>query len=317
MIDERNGVNYANLKGYNRDGSPVFNKKIVEINVLNKRTNSEKVVFGIVFAIFVIHSFTLIFPTLWMLMSSFKGALEYAGGDPFALPAEWKWKNFIDAFTMLNVGQTTFFGMIFNSLWYTLLVTGLGAFIPSITGYVMSKYNFPGRNVIFTIAIACMTIPIVGAGASYIKLISALGLYNNPMYVVITNLGGFGGSFLVYYGFFKSVSWSYAEAAKIDGANPFMIFFEIMLPMAVPIILTYAITGAIGAWNEYQTMILYLPDYPTLAYGLFEYQANAIRMANYPVYFAGLMISMLPTLILFGTCSSKIMTSLSLGGLKG
>ena len=67
MIDERNGVNYANLKGYNRDGSPVFNKKIVEINVLNKRTNSEKVVFGIVFAIFVIHSFTLIFPVITYL----------------------------------------------------------------------------------------------------------------------------------------------------------------------------------------------------------------------------------------------------------
>ena len=117
MIDEKNGVNYINVKGYNRDGSPVFKKKIIEVNVLNKRTNSEKVVFGIVFAIFVLHSITLIFPTLWMFMSSFKGALEYAGGDPFAMPDKWRWENFIDAFRLLKVGQTTFGGMILNSLW--------------------------------------------------------------------------------------------------------------------------------------------------------------------------------------------------------
>ena len=81
--------------------------------------------------------------------------------------------------------------------------------------------------------------------------------------------------------------------------------------------MTYAITGAITNWNEYNTMILYLPSYPTLASGLFEYQSNAIRMANYPVYFAGLIISMIPTLILFGIFSDKVMTSLSFGGLKG
>ena len=252
-----------------------------------------------------------------MIVSSFKGALEYSGGGAFDLPKEWLFENFGKAFEMLNVGKTNFFGMIFNSLWYTGVVTSLGVFVPAVTGYVMSKYEFKGKNVIFTVAISSMVIPIVGNTASYMQVISFFGVYDNPVYTFITSLGGFGGSFLVYYGFFKAVSTAYMEAAKIDGANPFVIFFKVMLPQGVPIMLTYAITGAIGNWNEYNTMILYLPSFPTLASGLFEYQSNAVRSVNYPVYFAGLLISMVPTIALFAAFSEKIMTSISIGGLKG
>lgn len=286
-------------------------------NILNHRSKAERVVFPIVMLILIIHCLTLIVPVAWMFVSAFKMPLEFSGGDPFAFPVKWIARNFIDAFTLLNVGDTTFFGMVFNSVWYTLIRSVLGAFVPAVTGYVMSKYRFPGHGVIFTTAIVAMTLPIVGAGASYMKVIATLGLYDNILYVVVTSLGGFGGSFLVYYGFFKSVSWNYAEAAMIDGANPFTIFFRVMLPHAVPLILTYFITGAIGNWNEYNDMILYIPSYPTLASGLFEYQETAVRMANYPVYFAGLLISMIPTIVLFALCSDKIMTSLSMGGLKG
>ena len=287
-----------------------------ENKFLNRRTVPERIAFEIIFIIFAIHSLTLLVPTVWMFMSSFKGRLEYFG-EPFALPKVWEFNNYVQAFTMLNVGQTTFVGMIFNSLWYTVLATGVSLIMPSITGYVLSKYNFKCRTLIFSVAVACMVIPIVGATASHMKTIAFFGLYNSPFYVVVTNLGGFGGTFLVYYGFFKSVSWAYAEAAEIDGAGPFMIFFRIMIPQAVPILLTYAITGAIANWNEYNTMILYLPSYPTLASGLFEYQANMVRAADYPVYYAGLIISMIPTIILFSAFSGKIMTSLSIGGLKG
>ena len=168
----------------------------------------------------------------------------------------------------------------------------------------------------FSIAVTAMMIPVIGSSASNMKLYSALGLKNTPLYAVVSSLGGCGATFIVYYGFFKSVSWSYAEAVMIDGGGPYTIFFKIMLPQATPIMFTYALTGAIANWNEYTTMILYLPSYPTLASGLFEYKANSIRGANYPVYYAGLIISMIPTLAIFSVFSNKIMTSLSMGGLK-
>ena len=292
-------------------------KKNREWSILYARSSGEKILFAIVFIVFILYSFTLIFPVLWMIMSSFKGALEYSGGNAFDFPKVWLFENYGKAFKMLNVGKTNFFGMIFNSLWYTGIVTALGVFVPAVTGYVMSKYEFKCKQIIFTVAISSMVIPIVGNTASYMQVIAFFGVYDSPFYAVVTSLGGFGGSFLVYYGFFKAVSTAYMEAAKIDGANPFIIFFKVMLPQGVPIMLTYAITGAIGNWNEYNTMILYLPSFPTLASGLFEYQSNAVRSVNYPVYFAGLLISMVPTIALFAAFSEKIMTSISIGGLKG
>lgn len=285
--------------------------------ILTKKTRGEKILYAIVFVVFLLQSFTLLIPVLWMIISSFKGALEYMGGNAFALPAKWRFSNYVQAFEVLNIGNTNFFGMIFNSLWYTGITTFLGVFIPAATGYVMAKYKFPGRELIFSIAIISMVIPIVGATASRMKIIAMLGIYDSPLYVIVTALGGFGGSFLVYYGFFKALSWSYAEAVMIDGGGHFTIFFKVMLPQALPMLLTYAITGAIANWNEYQTMILYLPSFPTLASGLFEYKDNAVRAANFPVYFAGLILSVVPTLVLFCAFSSRIMTSISIGGLKG
>ncbi len=302
--------------GYDQNGKPIFKKKVKDVNILSKRTKSDKVIFGIVLALFIFYTATLVFAIGWMLMTSFKPVGDDFG---FNLPSQWLIGNYGDAFTMLNAGDgtTDFFGMIFNSLWYTIIVTALGVIMPCITGYVMSKYNFTGKNIIFTVAITSMMIPVVGNTASNMKLVGEMGIYDTPLFPLLSSLGGFGGNFLVYYGFFKSVSWAYSEAAQIDGADPFTIFFKIMLPQATPIMMTYAITNSIFNWNEYQTILLYLPSFPTLASGLFDYKAQADRLGNIPVYFAGLVISMLPTIILFSIFSNKVMTSLSIGGLKG
>ena len=286
-------------------------------NVLTRKTTGEKILYTIMFIVFLTQSLTLIAPVLWMIVSSFKGALEYMGGSAFALPEKWLFSNYREAFRVLNLEDASVFDMIFNSLWYTAISTALGVFMPALTGYVMAKYNFPGKQFIFSVAIVSMIIPIVGATASRMKIIAGMGIYDSPLYVIVTFLGGFGGSFLVYYGFFKALSWSYAEAVMIDGGGHFTIFFKVMLPQAAPILLTYAITGAIGNWNEYQTMILFLPSYPTIASGLFEYKDNAVRAANFPVYFAGLILSVIPTITLFCIFSNRIMTSISIGGLKG
>ena len=305
-----------NLKNNKPLNSSFRGKKIQETNVLTSRSRGDKILFAVVFALFALYAASLIFSVLWMVMTSLKGSAEDFG---FELPREWLFSNYADSFEMLNAGDgtTTFFGMIFNSLWYTVTVTSLGVIMPCITGYVISKYEFPLKKVIFSVAITSMMIPVVGNTAANMKLVGELKIYDTPLFAVVSSLGGFGGNFLVYYGFFKSVSWSYSEAAQIDGANAFTVFFKIMLPQAIPIMMTYAITNSIFNWNEYQTIILYLPSFPTLASGLFDYKAKADRLGNIPIYFAGLVISMIPTIILFSAFSNKVMTTLSLGGLKG
>lgn len=291
--------------------------------MLNKRSGGEKTLYIIVFIIFVIHSFTLIYPVLWMLVSSLKTKYEYILGNPFSFPEAFQWSNYSSAFKKLYAitasGDTVYFdGMLLNSLWYVALSVSCYVFVPAVTGYVMSKYNFKGRNLLYTIVITSMMIPIVGSSAAYLKFLSTINIYNTPLFVLYNGLGaGFGPSFLVYYGFFKSVSWSYAEAVQIDGGGPFTIFFKIMLPQAAPVLLTYGITYAISCWYEYESILLYLPDYPTVSAGLISYKAQLDRTGDFPVYFAGLIISMIPTLILFSVFSNRIMGSISIGGLKG
>ena len=294
-------------------------KRIKDDGVLCKRSGAEKILFHIVFVIFLLQSLTLIFAVAWMILSSLKTSDEFDLNKAFSMPALIQWKNYAVAFEELKVRDVDFFGMIFNSVWYTGILTVLSTFMPAITGYCFSKYRFRGRDILYAVVVASMMIPLVGTTAAYMKYINALKFYNNPMYVIYTGLGmGFGGSFLVYYGFFKSISWSYAEAVQIDGGGPFTIFFKIMLPQAMPVLLTYAITNGIMYWNEYESVLLYLPDWPTLASGLFAYKAEIARSdGGYPVYFAGLLISMIPTLVLFSIFSNRIMGSISIGGLKG
>lgn len=282
-----------------------------------KRTVGEKILYTVFFVIFVIEAVSILSIFVWMFINALKGWDEYELDPTFNLPVKPLFTNYIQAFKELNDGETSFFGLIFNSLWYTVISAGLGAIMPAFTGYILSKYNFKLKQFIFTVAVTSMMIPIVGNTASYLKLIGDLELYNTPFYVIVTSLGGFGGSFLVYYGFFKNISWSYAEAVMIDGGDDYTILFKIMLPQAAPIILTYFITGAIAAWNDYETMILYTPALPTLASGLYSFQANIMRDLNYPVYISGLIISMIPTITLFAIFANRIMTSISIGGLKG
>lgn len=287
-------------------------------SILKERSPQEKGIFIVVFVIFVLYSVSLIYPFIWMFINSMKGATEFETGNPFAFPVEWRFYNYRRAFEMLNLDDgTTFYDMIFNSVWYTVLSSSLSVFTCTVTGYCLSKYDFKAKGIIYAIAIFCMTIPIVGSMASYYRVIGELGLYDTPFYVVVTHLGGWGFNFLVMYGFFKNVSWFYAEAAFMDGGGHFLVFFKIMIPLAIGPIMTLFVVAFISNWNDYMTMILYLPSYLTLASGLYEFQAaKDYNAVDYPVYFAGLLISLIPAITLFACCSDIMMRNMNVGGIK-
>lgn len=286
-------------------------------SAVDRRTRGEKILHTIVTVVLILHICTLFVPWLWTFMASLKGTWEYDTGYAFDLPKKWLFSNFLDAFLKLEVEGTTFLQMIWNSVWYVGLNATLDMFIPACTGYCLSKYDFKGKNIIYATAITCLTIPIVGSMASAFKIYQTLKIYDTPFYVIISSMGGFGGTFLIYYGYFKNISWSYAEATMMDGGGPFTIFFKVMLPQALPLMTTYAITGAIASWNDYMSFITYMPSWPNLATGLYYYQSDAQRYGGYPLFFAGSLISLIPTITIFVAFSSKIMTSLSIGGLKG
>lgn len=295
--------------------------------ILNKRSLQEKIVFGIVLSIFVLYALSLIAPFVSLIFNSLKDGMEYIDHmklkQSFYPPATPLFSNYLDSLTTMHainsIGEKVYLPMMFfNSIWYTCLFVGAGVFASSLTAYVVSKYQFNGRTLIDGIAVFSMTIPVIGTTAAMLKLLNFVGVYNTPILPLFIGFSGFGFNYLVLRGFFSNLSWSYAEAVFVDGGSDVTVFFKIMLPQALPCLLTLFLMSFITTWNDYQTLLLYMPDYPTLSSGLYLVERSLTRdPLGYPTYYAGLVISIIPIIIIFSIFSDTIMANFTVGGLKG
>ena len=297
-------------------------KKEEEAAILYKRTAAEKVLYAFVFAVFTLYALSLILPFLWLIINSLQDKTTYeinlVLGKTFAFPKKLDWSNYAYAFQKLTYNNTNIFGMFFNSVWYTFVRIFGGVIASAFTGYALAKYTFRGRNVIFAVIIFSMTVPIVGTTGATFKLVNdILHIYNTPFYPILKYFSVIGMNFLVMYGFFKNISWSYAEAAFIDGASHSKVFFKVMLPQATSAVITLGILTGITAWNEYMDVLLYLPNFPTIASGLYGVSRTLPREGYSTAYFAALVISLVPVFVTFCCFSDVIMKNFAVGGLKG
>lgn len=285
-----------------------------------KRSSGERIVFVAVFAIFTIYALCLLYPFLFCFNASLMNGARTFLKNSVAIPCPPKFDNYAEAFLQLNIGAGTntssFFDMLFNSVWYSVGGAFLSVIFTSMTTYVVCKYKFFGSKFIYTLIIILMMIPVYGSMPAQYRLYSNLGMTESPL-ILLSFCSG-RGNFLIIYAFYKVIPWSYAEAAFIDGASDSKVFWTIMFPMALPSISAIFIMEFVGCWNDYYTPILYLNRYyPTLASGLYEYEMLMAYKANHPVYFAGVLISLIPVLILFFIFQNTIMEKVYIGGLKG
>lgn len=284
-----------------------------------------KIFIVLVFVVLVAYAISLLFPLLWTVYSSFKDVVEYTL-KPFRFTENWRFKNYVEIFDILKVDVKTatqirpvyLMEMLFNSLIYTTGIGILNIVVPSLTAYVVSKYRFRGRSVIYSIAIITMILPIVGSLPSSLKIMADLHLRNTLVGVWLMLAGGFGFNFLILYGTFNSLSWNYGEAAFIDGASDFLVFRKIMLPLVAPTLSALFILSFIGNWNDYMTPMIYLQNMPTISYGVFQFQFLASSMGyTMPHILAGFVIAMLPIIVIFLIFQDTIMNNVTAGGLKG
>ena len=281
-----------------------------------KWSRQEKIILISTTVIFSIYALTLIYPFVFTFLNALKTPTEFSG-DPLGFPSEFKWENFVTAIE-IDYNGITIGDMIWNSVWQTLLATGCGLVASSVMAYVTAKYDFKFLKVLYAVGIFSMVIPIIGSTPAMYKLLSDLDIIDNPAFIWVIWFSGFGFAYLVLYSYFKTISWTYAEAAFIDGAGHFTVFLKIMIPQALPAISSILIVNAIGFWNDYMTAYLYLPSYPNLALGLYELKNNfAYIQGGQPVYYALMLISLVPVAIAFIVFQKAIMQNISTGGLKG
>ena len=293
---------------------------------MNGKMRIDKGVQIFFYILLVILSLSLLVPVIWMLMNSFKGNIEYYQKPTFSLPESLDFDNY--AFFLNNIKYEvkrpegtyvyTLPWMFMYSIIWAVVPSAFSILVTTMCAYVIARYKFPGRNFLYAFALVIMMIPTMGSLAASYRLYINLGLYNTYFGIFIMYLGGFSSSFLFLYGFFKGLSWTYAEAAFVDGAGHFRTFFTIMLPIAFPAIGAVAVLAAINIWNDYFNVYLFAPLKATVAVGL-NYVQGAISggRVGYPHLFALIILSMIPILVIFVLFQRTIMDKMAMGGIKG
>ncbi len=262
----------------------------------------------------------------WGIMSSFKSQVDFIL-YPIGWPKEFKFDNYLTALQKINMLLVTKKGtrtvwmeeMFLNSILYAGGSAFFAVLSACIASYVIAKYQkYAVIRKFFALLVVILFLPVGSSLASQLKLLQTLGLYNSMIGMWIYQSGAFGGMFMIYYATFRGVSWSYAEAAFIDGASPFRVFFQIMFPMTKSIFGVLFLTTFINLWNDWQIPMVFLPSYPTIAYGSWKIQYSVDQQfAKVPLQLAGLTIVILPILLIFIIFQKKIMEGVSFGGLKG
>ena len=277
-----------------------------------------KITTSIVFMILWLYSLFFLGMMFWTFYNSMK--LEGFLNDMMSFPDKLDFSNYMLAYKNIIYNQTTFLGMFVNSIWFSAGSAFLTIFFHAITGYIFAKYDFPGKEAAFTFILFTLALPIVGSLPSLYDVVYKMGINDSPLFL-LNYVGGFGGNFLIMYSYFKGIDKTYMEAADIDGAGRFLIFFKIMLPLAIAPFFSLFLVTFINQWNNYETAILFLENMPPLASGLYYFGENMLFYEgpgdSNTIYLAGVLLAALPVVIAVACFGDKLMSNISMGGIKG
>ncbi|MBA2520490.1 MAG: carbohydrate ABC transporter permease [Chloroflexia bacterium] len=269
---------------------------------------------GVSQVVLIIWALLVIFPFAWMVMTSFKTDMEIIF-SPWTLPATLQWDNFVRAWNEAQIGRYAR-----NSLVVVLGATALTLLVSSMAAYVLSRFEFPGNRFVFYLFIAGLMFPV------FLALV--------PLFFVVRNLNLLGtlhGLILVYTayslpfsiffltGFFRTLPSEVAEAAIVDGASHYRVFFNIMLPLARPGLIAIGIFNILGQWNQFILPLVLnpSPDNYVLSQGLAFLAIQQGYQSDYSALFAALTITMVPTLIIYVLFQQRLESGLTTGALKG
>ena len=260
----------------------------------------------------------VIFPMLWAIMTSFKTDQEIFF-SPWALPARPIFENFARAWTTARLGEYFINTLIIviPSLFLTLLLSAMAA-------YVLARFEFRGRNLITYLFLVGMIFPLFLALVPLYFVTQKLGLLDTYVGLIMVYVA-FSLSFTIFFliNFFKTLPKELGEAATIDGANQYDIFFRVYLPLARPGLITMGIFNFLGQWNQYilpNTLMITNEDGNThyvLSQGLYYLQAKQFYGSDWSGLFAAVTIVMIPTLVIYLIFNDRIEKGMTAGAVKG
>ena len=268
----------------------------------------------------------ILVPVAWVFMASVKQNSEFYG-NPWALPAGLYWQNFVDAWQSASMGS-----YMLNSVFVTVVALGLLLIIALPAAYCLARFDFKGGKFLNTafmaglfINVNYIVVPIflmLRDGDLFLKKLMGSGFLLNNLIVLAVVYAATALPFTIYLlaGYFKTLPHDYEEAAYIDGASYNKAMWKIIFPMAKPSIITVILFNFLSFWNEYiisMTLMSSATGQKTLPVGLLNLMQAQQSAAQYGMMYAGLVLVMLPTLILYICVQKQLTEGMTVGGLKG
>ena len=278
-----------------------------------------------IYIVLIILAITIIVPIAWVFMASIKENAQFYG-SPWTLPNGLHFENFVQAWQEADMGSYMLNSVIVTALGIILLIV-----ISLPAAYVLARFKFKGSkfwNILFMaglfINVNYIVVPIflmlVDADGFLQKLVGH-GFFLNNLFVLSLIYASTALPFTIYLlsGYFKSLAKDYEEAAYVDGAGYLRTMVQVIFPMAKPSIITIILFNFLSFWNEYiiSMTMLTKPTLKTLPVGLMTLMAAQKSAVQYGRMYAGLVIVMLPTLILYMCVQKQLTEGMTVGGLKG
>jgi ABC-type glycerol-3-phosphate transport system permease component len=275
-----------------------------------RRMAKNAVVYGMLF----VFGALFLLPFLWMVTSSLRSQGAGITFPPQFLPTEFNWRNYPRVFEMIPFSR-----FALNSVIVTTLAV-LGEMLSaSLVGFGFARLRFPGRNFLFVVLLATMMIPYpVTMIPSFILWVRGLGLANTFGPLVLPPFFGPAFSIFLMRQFFMTINSELDEAAKVDGAHEFRIFWQIILPLAKPALATIAVFSFIANWNDFLTPLIYLsdPQMYTLALGI-NFLRNFRGGGELSLQMAAAVMFIAPCILIYFISQRYIVQGIATTGLKG
>lgn len=255
----------------------------------------------------------IIYPFLWMLISSFKPLGELSEFPPRFFSENMSFDNYKTVLFDQNPSFLTYLG---NSTLVTVISVVGTLLTSSIAGYAFAKLDFKYRDQLFILYLATMMIPFQVLMVPQFILFKYLGIFNTRWALILPRLFSPLSTFLMRQ-FFVQVPDSVIEAGRIDGANEFKIFWKLILPLAKPALATVTILNFVWRWNDYEAPLIFItkPELYTLTVGLTNFIDEA-GFAQDHLILAGATVAMIPMVAIFIICQKYIISGLTSGSVK-
>ena len=265
-----------------------------------------------IYLVLTIFAFITLAPLAWGISTSLKTNLAVFSYPPQWIPENPQWRNFTTAWALAPFAR-----FYWNSFYITVLIV-LGQLITSsMAGFAFSRLRFRWRDTIFVLYLASLLIPAQVIMIPIFLMVKELGWFDSHLSLIIPSLASAFGTFL-FRQFFLAIPEELVDAAKLDGCNPFGVYWRIFLPLSKPALATLGVFTAMATWNSFiwPLILLRSPERYTVTLGLGLLRGAVQFAASWELVMAGTATAMIPIVLVFLFAQRFFMEGVTLSGLK-